>query len=241
MTGKQKGEELPNTHSSHITLPWRKRRTARGRWLWETEQLSDISAKLSWSAHGANRLAQRQSKLTDWRLFTPHRLFQGMSRDVSYGNHYRANHWALSSLHKWTELDWVSRGSPFNMSKECGPPASSPQTMPKLSPLRSEWSRFALCLPNDSLTKSFNIGKEKYIEIFQPILERKLNNKKDRLTAREQVVLDSWYHTLPQWEVWLLYIWQVVADNVVETQACPSTGTWQMTQDMWQEENTFLW
>lgn len=94
------------------------------------------------------------------QLFTPHRIL-GVSRDVSYGNHYRPNHWALSSLHKWTELDWVSRGSPFNMSKECGLPASSPQNMPKLSPLRSEWSRPALCLPNNSFTKSLNIDKAK--------------------------------------------------------------------------------
>lgn len=94
------------------------------------------------------------------QLFTPHRILGG-SRDVSYGNHYRTNHWALSSLHKWTEHDWVSRGSPFNMCKECDPPASSPQNMPKVSPLRSEWSRFALCLPNNSFTKSLNIGKLK--------------------------------------------------------------------------------
>lgn len=59
------------------------------------------------------------------QLFTPHRIL-GVSRDISYGNHYRPNHWALSSLHKWTELDWVSRGSPFNTSKECGPPCFKP-------------------------------------------------------------------------------------------------------------------
>lgn len=174
------------------------------------------------------------------QLFTPHRIL-GVSRDVSYGNHYRPNHWALSSLHKWTELDWVNRGSPFNMSRECGPPPSSPQNMPKLSPLRSEWSRFALYLPNNSFTMSLNIGKAKQLEVFQAIPKQKLNNKKDRLAAREQIVLDSWYQTLPQWEVWLLSVWQAVVDNVGETKACPSTSTWQMTQGTWQEENTFLW
>lgn len=152
MTGKQKGEELPNTSSSHIILPCRKRWAARAKC-----ERQNSSAKPSWSAHVLTGLLKIANRL---QLFTPHRILGG-SRDVSYGNHYRTNHWALSSLHKWTEHDWVSRGSPFNMCKECDPPASSPQNMPKVSPLRSEWSRFALCLPNNSFTKSLNIGKLK--------------------------------------------------------------------------------
>lgn len=59
MAGKQKGEELPNTSSSHITLPCRKRWTARAKWATVRDRTAQwLSAKLSWSAHGAKSLAQ---------------------------------------------------------------------------------------------------------------------------------------------------------------------------------------
>lgn len=163
----RRGKSYLNNSSLQVTLPCSKRWTARAKWLWE----NSLATSLQSSADQLMVLTALLKIANRLQLFTPHRAL-GVSRDVSYGNHYRANHWALSCLHKRAELDWVSRGPPFNMSKECGPPDSSPQNMPELSPLRSKWSRFALYLPNNAFTKSLNAGEQNKFKYSNPSLNK---------------------------------------------------------------------
>lgn len=156
---QQKGEEFPNASSSHVTLPHRKTWTARAMRLWVTVRLSNSS--LQNSADPIMVLTGLLEIANSLVIIHTTQTITGLSWAVSYGNHYRANHWALFSLCKWTELDWVSTGSPFYKNKKCGLTALNPPNVPKLSPSRAVWSRFALYIQDDYFGKSLNTGKVK--------------------------------------------------------------------------------